>query len=181
MALSRLTEAYLFAADRHAPQRRKGEAEEPYINHLCEVAQLVAEVTGDEDENLVIAAVLHDTIEDTATLPEELRERFGEDVTALVLEATDDRALAKDERKRLQIVTAPNKSARAKVLKLADKTSNLRALVASPPAHWPLGRKRAYVAWAAEVGSGLRGVNESLEARFDEALRAAKSAFGSGE
>ena len=173
--MSRLTEAYLFAAERHTPQRRKGEAGEPYINHLCEVAQLVAEATGDGDENLVIAAVLHDAIEDTDTAPEELRERFGEDVTALVLEATDDKTLPKDVRKRLQVETASEKSARAKILKLADKTSNLRSLVASPPADWPSERRQRYVRWAADVASGLRGTNETLDRKFDEALNAAQS------
>ena len=173
--MSRLTAAYLFAAERHTRQRRKGEAQEPYINHLCEVAQLVAEATVDRDENLVIAAVLHDTIEDTDTEPEELRERFGEDVTALVLEATDDKSLPKEVRKRLQVEAASGKSARAKIVKLADKTSNLRALVASPPAEWPIERRRGYVEWAAEVAAGLRGTSAALDRAFDNALSAARS------
>jgi (p)ppGpp synthase/HD superfamily hydrolase len=171
-----LARAFRFAAAQHAAQRRKGAAAEPYVNHLAEVADLVARATGGADPNLVAAALLHDTVEDTGTTRAELEALFGADVAALVAEATDDKSLPKAERKRLQVVHAPSRSPRAKLLKIADKASNLRALAASPPAAWSVERRQAYVAWARSVVAGLRGGNPWLERRFDEAAAAADAA-----
>jgi (p)ppGpp synthase/HD superfamily hydrolase len=164
-----LTQAWNFSAQRHANQKRKGEAQEPYVNHLAEVAELVAMATKGQDANLVAAAVLHDTVEDTNTLPSELVSTFNVDVADLVGEVTDDKKLEKAERKKLQVEHAHSKSDRAKLIKLADKTSNLRALVKSPPVDWGVQRRREYLDWALEVAKGLRGVNTWLEAQFDEA------------
>ena len=164
-----LARAYAFAAARHGGHRRKGLAQEPYVNHLVEVAELVAEATAGADAALVAAAVLHDVVEDTRTTAEEVRDGFGEDVMALVLEVTDDKTLPKAERKRQQVVDGPHKSARAKVIKLADKISNVSALLVSPPADWPVERKREYLDWARAVVAGLRGACPRLEAEFDEA------------
>ena len=165
----RVAKAIDFAARAHAPQRRKGEAEEPYVNHLAEVALLVAEATQGADANLVIAAYLHDTIEDQEVKHETLVAEFGRDVADLVREVTDDKSLPKAERKRLQIEHARSASLRAKHLKLADKISNLNSILASPPADWSAERKREYFEWAAKVVAGCRGVNPWLEARFDAA------------
>jgi (p)ppGpp synthase/HD superfamily hydrolase len=173
-----MARAYRFACEQHAQQRRKGNAAEPYINHLAEVADLVAQATGGRDPNLVAAAVLHDVIEDTATTYEVVAERFGRDVADLVAEATDDTSLPKAERKRLQVVHAPDRSPRAKILKLADKTSNLRAMAENPPADWPLERRREYIGWARAVVDGLRGQSAWLEAEFDAAAAAAEAALG---
>jgi hypothetical protein len=173
-----LARAYALAAERHAAQRRKGSAAEPYINHLAEVAALVAEATDGRDAGLVAAAVLHDVLEDTATTEAELAAAFGGRVAALVREVTDDRALTKAERKRRQVLDAPGKSAAAKTIKLADKTSNLRALVESPPEDWDPERRRAYLRWAREVAAGLRGASPPLEAAFDEAALALERALG---
>lgn len=156
-----------FAARKHAGQRRKGEAKEPYINHLAEVARLVAEATDGTDTDLVVAALLHDSIEDQGVSADELAREFGREVADIVLECTDDKTLEKAERKRLQAETAPHKSDRARMLKIADKTSNLRSILASPPAHWDLERKRAYFEWAAGVVAGCRGLNSRLEQMFD--------------
>ena len=163
----RVAKAIDFAARAHAPQRRKGEAEEPYVNHLAEVALLVAEATQGADANLVIAAYLHDTIEDQEVKHETLTAEFGRDVADLVREVTDDKALPKAERKRLQIEHARSASLRAKHLKLADKISNLNSILASPPADWSAERKREYFEWAAKVVAGCRNVNLWLEACFD--------------
>ena len=160
-----------YAAKKHVSQRRKGVAQEPYINHLAEVAYLLAEATGGNDTNLVIAGLLHDCIEDQGVTYEELGELFGVDVADLVRDVTDDKTLLKAERKRLQIAQAPHKSERAKMLKIADKTSNLRALIVSPPRGWDDKRKRDYFDWAQAVVAGCRGVNGLLEAKFDEAYR----------
>jgi GTP diphosphokinase / guanosine-3',5'-bis(diphosphate) 3'-diphosphatase len=162
------------AARWHVHQRRKGPAEEPYINHLLEVAMLVADATGGKDTNLVISALLHDAIEDCEVPRELIAETFGNDVTSLVEEVTDDKSLPKAERKVKQVKAAPTKSSRAKILKLADKTSNLRAVAASPPANSSVKRRKEYVDWAREVAEGLRGVNQKLEDQFDEAAAAAE-------
>jgi (p)ppGpp synthase/HD superfamily hydrolase len=173
-----LTRAYLFAAERHAKQKSKAAAAQPYINHLVEVADLVAEATKGADANLVAAAVLHDTIEDTATTYDELVSTFGRDVADLVAEATDDTSLPRVERKRLQVVHAPGKTPRAKILKLADKISNLRALSTNPSSRRQREQLLEYVTWARAVAEGLRGVSPRLEKLFDEAATAAEAAIG---
>lgn len=171
-AITDLTRAYHFAAVRHVNQLRKGKAGEPYINHLTEVADLVAAATGGEDIDLIIAAVLHDTIEDTATTREELAREFGERVAGMVAEVTDDKSLPKAERKRLQIEHAPHISSGAKIIKLADKTANLHSLKKIPPADWSAERIADYVSWAQAVAAGCRGTNAWLERQFDEAVAA---------
>jgi (p)ppGpp synthase/HD superfamily hydrolase len=167
-----------FAARKHSTQRRKGEAGEPYVNHLAEVARLVAEATGGEDTVAVLAALLHDAIEDTPTTREELEREFGREVADVVLEVTDDKSLPKPERKRLQVESAPGKSRRAKLIKIADKTSNLRSIAKSPPMDWDLRRQREYFDWAARVVAGCRGTNATLEEWFDEAHAAGLLALG---
>ena len=166
-----------FAARKHSKQRRKGEAGEPYVNHLAEVARLVAEATGGKDTVAVLAALLHDAIEDTPTTREELEREFGREVADVVAEVTDDKSLPKAERKRLQVENAPRKSARARLIKVADKTSNLRSIAGSPPVGWDLKRQREYFDWAARVVAGCRGVNASLEKWFDEAHAAGLEAL----
>jgi guanosine-3',5'-bis(diphosphate) 3'-pyrophosphohydrolase len=114
-----------------------------------------------------MAAVLHDTVEDTETTPAELAARFGERIAGIVMEVTDDKALPKDTRKRLQVEHAPRLSPEARLVKLADKICNLRDILASPPSGWPPERKRDYFDWAKAVVDGLRGVNQPLEILFD--------------
>jgi len=161
----------------HVHQRRKGAAGEPYINHLLEVALLVARATQGRDFNLVIAALLHDVIEDCEIPATAIAAEFGENVAGLVAEVTDDKTLPKTERKRLQIDHAAHASQRAKILKLADKISNLRAMDASPPKGWSVERKLDYVDWARQVVAGLRGVDGGLEAEFDRAAQVAEQAM----
>jgi (p)ppGpp synthase/HD superfamily hydrolase len=173
-----LMRALEFAARHHVDQRRKGASETPYINHLAEVAYLVAEATGGADTNLVIAGLLHDAIEDTGVTRAEIEREFGGDVATLVAAVTDDKSLPKAERKRLQVETAPSKPDRARLLKIADKISNLRDIASDPPADWPEERKREYVDWAASVVDGCRGVSPDLERQFDEARAAATRSLG---
>jgi (p)ppGpp synthase/HD superfamily hydrolase len=172
--LALVTRAADFAARRHVSQVRKGAAREPYLNHLAEVAALLAESADAPDATLVAAGWLHDTVEDTATEREELAEIFGEEIASLVAEVTDDKSLPKQERKRLQIETAPHKSPRAKALKIADKISNVRSLMVSPPDNWERARLIDYVDWAEKVVRGCRGVNARLEALFDETVTEAR-------
>jgi guanosine-3',5'-bis(diphosphate) 3'-pyrophosphohydrolase len=166
-----ISRAWHFAAQRHTAQKRKGKAQEPYVNHLAEVGELVATATEGQDANLVAAAILHDTVEDTATLPAELALVFNADIASLVMEVTDDKSLDKAVRKKLQVEHAAAKSERAKFIKLADKTSNLRSLVKSPPDDWSVQRRREYLDWALAVAKELRGTNPWLEAQFDEAAK----------
>lgn len=165
-ATRQILNAALFAAEKHTTQRRKGLAAEPCLNHLIEVAQLVASALREPDTNLVIAALLHDTVEDADVTFADLTERFGEDVARLVAEVTDDTSLPKAERKRLQIENAPRKTPRAQTIKLADKISNLRAILSSPPADWGEGRKAEYFEHARQVVAGLSAPNAILKAEF---------------
>ena len=174
MSQDRVMGAALRAARWYSRQRRKGAAGEPYINHLLEVAALVAEATGGKDADLIIAALLHDAVEDQAVSPAAIAGEFGDDVASLVAEVTDDKTLPKAERKRLQVEHAPDKSARAKVLKLADKISNVTAIGKDPPLDWSIERQREYVQWARDVVSGLRGASPKLERAFDRAAAEAE-------
>jgi guanosine-3',5'-bis(diphosphate) 3'-pyrophosphohydrolase len=138
---------------------------------LLEVAELVASALAEPDTNLVIAALLHDTVEDTGVTKEVLVGTFGSDVADLVMEVTDDKSLPKAERKRLQIVHASQISVRAQVVKLADKISNLRGILASPPADWSGEQKREYSEWAKRVVDELSAPNEMLKAEFERLYR----------
>jgi (p)ppGpp synthase/HD superfamily hydrolase len=157
------------AARWHVHQRRKGIAQEPYINHLLEVASLVAEATGGTDPNLVIAALLHDAVEDQSVTSEVLASEIGQHVADIVMEVTDDKTLPKDERKRKQVENAGKKSRAAKLIKLADKTSNLRTIASSPAADWSVERRFEYVEWAKTVVAELRGTSPWLGQQIDEA------------
>jgi (p)ppGpp synthase/HD superfamily hydrolase len=176
--LVHLTRAADYAARQHIAQRRKGERAEPYVNHLTEVTALLAEATDGQDVVLLMGGLLHDTLEDTDATYEDISERFGPEVAALVAEVTDDKSLPMEERKRLQIEKTAGKSRRAKLLKLADKTSNLRGLVKSPPKGWPPERLRDYVVWAHDVVRSCRGLNPRLEAAFDAAYEEASRQYG---
>jgi (p)ppGpp synthase/HD superfamily hydrolase len=166
-----VTHALDFAARKHAAQRRKGILAEPYVNHLAEVALLLAEATDGGDPGLVAAGLLHDTLEDTMTSRGELAAEFGEDVALLVEEVTDDRTLDREQRKLQQIVGAPGKTLRARMIKIADKIANLRSIAESPPLGWSSRRKHEYIAWARQVVAACGRTNARLEALFEEAAR----------
>ena len=159
-----------FAAFKHRNQRRKDVEASPYINHPLALANVLTNEAGIVDPIVICAALLHDTIEDTETTFAELQAEFGWAIASVVMEVTDDKALPKAERKRLQIVHAKTASRRARLVKLADKICNLRDLVTNPPANWKLRRMRKYFDWSEKVIEGLRGTNRTLERLFDEAL-----------
>ena len=172
-----ITRAMEFAAHKHTDQKRKGARAEPYVNHVVEVAWLLADATTGQDPALVAAGLLHDTIEDQGVTFEELKQEFGTDVAGLVAEVTDNKSLEKTERKRRQVETAASKSPRARLIEIADKTSNLRSILASPPMDWSTQRKREYFEWAAQVIAGCRGVNAQLEELFDRAYAEGMAMF----
>ena len=171
--LALLLKALAFAAHKHRDQRRKDAEASPYINHPIALADVLVNEGGVTDVEVLCAALLHDTVEDTATTHRELVDAFGARIARIVAEVTDDTRLAKAERKRLQIEHAPHISHEAKLVKLADKLCNLRDVAERPPAGWPLERRQAYFDWAKQVIDGLRGApgNEMrrLEALFDAA------------
>ncbi|SAK43974.1 metal dependent phosphohydrolase [Caballeronia calidae] len=169
--MNQLIRAIAFAADKHRNQRRKDAEASPYINHPIALANVLANEGGIDDERVLLAAVLHDTIEDTDTSRDELVQWFGEDVARIVDEVTDDKSLPKAERKRLQIEHAAHISRHAQLVKLADKICNLRDILAMPPSGWSEQRKREYFDWAKRVVDELRGAHAGLETVFDEAYR----------
>lgn len=168
--LGAFAKAVTFAADKHRNQRRKDAEASPYINHPIALANVLANEGGVEDVTVLCAAVLHDTIEDTETTSEELQAIFGPKVASVVMEVTDDKSLEKSLRKQRQVEHAPHISKEAKLVKLADKISNLRDIIASPPADWSAERKQTYFEWAAKVVAGVRGVHPGLESVFDGLL-----------
>ena len=175
--LPKLLQAISFAAKKHATQKRKGANGEPYVNHVIEVANTLASIGKIEDYDVLIAAVLHDTIEDTKTSAEEITKLFGATVSGYVSEVTDDKSLPKDERKQLQIEHARHLSNGAKYIKLGDKISNIRDVTENPPDGWSDARRLEYINWGEKVIAGLRGVNENLEYYFDKLVAVAREAI----
>lgn len=167
--LSLIIRASAFAARFHGADARKGEGGLPYVTHPLEVARILLEEGGITDEEVLAAAILHDTIEDTNAKAQEIRDEFGERVCSLVLEVTDDKGLEKLERKRRQVTNAPNKSADAAAIKLADKIANVRDVTFSPP-NWDLNRRIEYIRWASLVVNALPPINARLRTMFDGAV-----------
>lgn len=163
--LDQIIKALEFSAFRHRNQKRKGKEKLPYINHLIDTFGILWRIGKIRYIPILVAMILHDIIEDTDTMSEEISSLFGQEVLELVLEVTDDKSLPKEERKRLQIESAPNKSTGAKLIKIADKISN----ISSWP-DWPKQRFTEYLDWTEEVMKGLRGTNLELEKYYDLAL-----------
>ncbi|WP_226779653.1 HD domain-containing protein [Oceaniglobus trochenteri] len=174
----RIKQAEALARRLHEGQLRKGAAREPYIVHLEEVAALVTDWGGDTDT--IAAAWLHDTVEDCAPFNRaDLTREMGERIAAIVAELTDDKSLPKPERKQAQLENAPHKSPEAALVKLADKTSNIGALVVSPPESWPRARLIAYVDWGVAVVNALpQPLSEQALAEFRRRVTMARLAFG---
>ena len=159
-----------FAAQRHRDHRRKDTKQRPYINHPIALASTLSEV-GVRDPDVLAAALLHDTIEDTETSYDDIRGTFGRPIADLVAEVTDAKFLEKASRKRIQVSRAGHSSDKAKLIKLTDKICNLRDMLGSPPAGWPLTRRQRYFDWAKQVVDQARGVNPELERMFDRLYR----------
>lgn len=174
----RLLKAVAFAAEKHKDHRRKDVNASPYINHLTAVASVLAEEGDVTDEDLILAAILHDTVEDTETTFKEIEEHFGGTVAVIVSEVTDDKTLKKEHRKRLQEERAPHVSHRAKQLKLADKICNVRDIMHSPPSGWSIDRRQEYLLWTQRVVAGCRGANAQLEKAYDRAISRAAAHLG---
>ncbi|MGC9350098.1 MAG: HD domain-containing protein [Anaerolineae bacterium] len=182
VAFGRFLRAVAFAAEKHSGQRRKGVDRRPYVNHPIAVAQVLWNVGGVRDVATLIAALLHDALEDTHATPDEIAAQFGDEVLALVQEVTDDKSLPKATRKQLQIDHAASLSRPARLIKLADKIQNVYDLGHAPPKAWSQERQSGYVDWADEVVAQLRGTDPALEALYDgvaaEARRRIEDAEG---
>jgi hypothetical protein len=174
-----LTKALVFAAEAHRNQRRKGAAQEPYLNHLVEVLELVVQATGSGSPDMLAAALLHDVVEDTPTTYEQVAETFGDRIATIVRENSDDMSLPKSERRQSRIAAMPHKSREARIIKIADVISNLRAIVVSPPAGWPAERKLGYLEGCRQLVDAGRGVNAVLERIFDETAQEAEHSIRS--
>jgi len=166
-----------FSAQKHSTQRRKDENESPYINHPISVALAIAQIGGVDDPEILAAALLHDTLEDTETTPEELEDEFGKKVCEYVLDVTDDKTLPKEERKRRQIEHAKKISNGAALIKLGDKISNVTDVINNPPEDWDNNRRKEYLDWAEKVIENCPKVNDRMENKFQEIIKQGSEAL----
>lgn len=167
-------QACIFAANKHDGQIRKDQSGSPYITHPLMVTRDIYQIGGVRETNILIAALLHDTIEDTGTKPNEIQDIFGKSILDIVLEVTDDKSLPKEERKRLQVVHAPDITYPARIIKWGDKIVNCRDILDSPPMDWSLQRRQNYFQWSADVLHKMRGTNAPMEAAFDQIVERAE-------
>ncbi len=166
-----------FAAKKHRDQRRKDKHASPYIIHPISVALEIAQIGGVDDPEILAAALLHDTLEDTDTKPEELEAEFGKKVCEYVLDVSDDKTLPKDERKRRQIEHAKKISKGAALIKLGDKISNVTDVINSPPEGWDINRRKEYLDWAEKVIENCPKVNDRMENKFKEIIKQGREAL----
>lgn len=161
-----------FSANKHKDQRRKNKDKTPYINHPIEVCAILTEC-GVTDVSTLQAAVLHDTIEDTKTSYDELQALFGYKVAAIVQECSDDKSLGKVQRKQLQIEHASSVSDEAKLVKLADKYSNLNSIFTDPPSEWSDSQRTGYFIWSYLIVEQQKGINEKLDKKLEDLFKRA--------
>ena len=177
MSHTLILKAAHFSAQKHSTQRRKDENASPYINHPISVALAIAQIGGVDDPEILAAALLHDTLEDTETTPEELEDEFGKKVCEYVLDVTDDKTLPKDERKRRQIEHAKKISKGAALIKLGDKISNVTDVINNPPEDWDINRRKEYLDWAEKVIENCPKVNDRMENKFQEIIKQGREAL----
>ncbi len=163
-----------FASIKHRHQKRKGSAGIPYINHPIEVALLLLKRLQNPTKEIIIAALLHDTLEDTDTVPDEIEKRFGDRVLNLVKEVTDNMKLSSRERKNLQILKADTLSIDAQCIKIADKTCNIRDILTTR-INWTRRRKIAYIGWAIKVMTRIKDKHQGLIEEFKNAVEEAET------
>jgi guanosine-3',5'-bis(diphosphate) 3'-pyrophosphohydrolase len=177
VVLPRLLEALDFAAERHSAQRRKGPDAAPYINHLIEVAMLVAGVGKVQDVEVLIAAVLHDVLEDTPTTAEEVEQRFGARVRGLVEALSDNKSLPRPRRRELTLEALPATEPLVKIIKLADLSSNIKRL----PDTWSQERKLEYLQWSEQAATICSAASQPLAELYWQRAGATRTALERGE
>ncbi|CAM4882870.1 unnamed protein product [Rotaria socialis] len=190
--MEKFMQALQFAAHKHRFQKRKDPDQTPYINHPIGVAHILSNEAGVTDSDILAAALLHDTIEDTQTTFDELQQEFGPRIAVysiknilsnlefylsnlfelfiigIVAELTDDKNLPKAERKRLQIANADKLTLDAVIVRLADKIYNLRDLNRCTPVGWSDERVKDYFEWSSKIAPQLFGRNAQLDAVLKE-------------
>ena len=167
--MEKIEESRNLAIARHAGQCRPNHSREPKINHIEEVAQLVKESGGNQDE--VAAAWLHDIIEDTNTTIEEIDELFGLEIAQLVDGLTDPpefSSLPLDVRKHQQAQRLLSKSKGVRRVKLCDQISNVHSVINDPPLDWDNQKCLAYIEGAKKITDVCYGVSDYLDALFKE-------------
>jgi guanosine-3',5'-bis(diphosphate) 3'-pyrophosphohydrolase len=174
--VSLIVEAAAYASEKHLLQRRKGYDQLPYINHPLQVARHLADEGHVEDKYILASALLHDVVEDTETTVGDIEQQFGTKIASIVAEVTDDPELDKAGQRKEQIEKAPKLSPHAQMIKIADKTCNIRDLM-NYPINWDKKRKLDYVEWAGKVVDGVRGVHPRLEGYFDRTVQQARELF----
>jgi len=178
MYSERLERAIRLAVMAHAGQPRKADPQVPYATHPLHVGFMVCEAAGDED--CVIAALLHDVLEDTDVTPEDLDEAFGPRVTGIVREVSEDKTLPWDERKARMVEHLRKASPEACLVAAADKIHNLETLVDAHhrfgPVIWGAFRRgpAATIRFYADALQAVRGrIPQALQESADRALGAA--------
>ncbi len=167
--LSPFFNALAFAAEQHQYQGRGGYKRLPYINHIIKVTQTLIDIGKEKDRPTIIAAILHDVVEDSAITIRDVAGQFGEEVAFIVAELTDDMRLPYDQRKQLQVDKASQLSLAARKIRITDKASNIRDIF-SYPLTWTTEKKRTYVENSIQIVDQIRGTNKALEGYFDEAV-----------
>lgn len=160
-----------FAAIAHRDQRRKNQDKTPYINHPIEVMTMLFDA-GVTDTATLCAAVLHDTIEDTLVTQDQLLEEFGHEIAIIVTECSDNKSLPKEIRKQQQIEHARVVSTEAKLVKAADKLSNLSDLELNPPPTWTKEYIDGYFTWSYAVWLELKGKNDQIDNKLEALFKA---------
>lgn len=158
--------ACYYAAVKHANQRRKDKEQTPYINHPLHAAHIL-HLAGVTDEEVLVAAVCHDLVEDCSVTYDDLEREFSSRVSEMVRECSDDKSLDKVERKKLQIEHAKKISHGAKLIKLADKLSNISDLDSNPPPAWSKAEIKGYILWAHTVCEQMKGTNDIVETQLN--------------
>ncbi len=121
----KFNEAFAFAVQKHGSQVRKSTTI-PYIVHLYEVVQILKAEHAPED--VLIAGILHDTVEDTNTTLDEIAELFGEEIAEIIAVESEVKSLPYIQRKALHMAEVAASSRKAKMVNCADKLSNLRSI-----------------------------------------------------
>jgi len=158
-----LYSALEYASEKHMGKTRKDAEKTPYIVHPMGVAVILWQEANVRDIDVLVAALLHDTLEDTNATEAEIEGMFGGRVLSIVKELSNDRNLSGQENKQRQIEHAPLMSQEAKLVKLADRLYNIRDLQAKTPVTWSKEDVERYFSWAAKLLQGLAGTDEHLE------------------
>jgi guanosine-3',5'-bis(diphosphate) 3'-pyrophosphohydrolase len=170
VSLQKVFEALEFAAYKHRRQKRKGAIGIPYINHPIEVAGMLVRSMNEPSKELIIAALLHDTMEDTDVSNEEIEEKFGKQISDIVSEVTDNMSLPSEKRRKIQIEKAHSLSYEARCIKITDKTCNIHDMLYTK-VMWSRKRKINYIIWAKNIVEQIQGTHNDLESAFNNMLK----------